>query len=111
MPRTKAEPRKIDIDDITASFELVAYWMGGTWCPAVDRKTSGYRIRVAKSITHSTAGSSYSFDYFELDTDGTITIAPRGYAKDFKPGRLADVEAVADLYATPDPNALRIGGW
>ena len=51
-----------------------------------------------------------TFDYFDLDDEGVITVAPRGYARDYKPGRVVDIAAEADRYAVPDPAAARIGG-
>lgn len=109
MSRAKREPRTFTVDDIRTAFGLKGYWFGPKWCPAVQRKSDGgYRIRVVKSVTVTGANRHYSYDYFEIDADGTITSAPHGYAKDWKPGRVTDVAEAAELDATPDPEGMRI---
>ncbi|MBQ1061310.1 hypothetical protein [Micromonospora sp. C41] len=104
----RRKPRQISIDEISRWFPLdqASYWFGETWCPAVDRHGSGYRIRVVTQDDTTVT----KFDYFELDADGVITTAPRGYAKDFKPGQVFDVAAAVERFAAPQPNARRIGG-
>lgn len=108
MTRPKREPRAIKVADIARRFELSSYWFGRTWCPAVDRKASGFSIRIMKSESVSGRGRAITYDYFELDADGVITTAPRGHAKDWKPGRVIDIEAVADWYAKPQEDAMRL---
>lgn len=104
------EPREITLAEIERQFELASYWWGAKWCPAVYAKAErGYGIRFLKSATKSWSGSSFSFDYFELDRDGVITTAPRGYAKQFKPGRVVDIEQAAERFAEPQADAMRIG--
>jgi hypothetical protein len=104
--------REITLAGIEQQFQLVSYWwFGPKWCPAVyPSAAAGYGIRVLKSVTGSGDSQHFVFDYFELGADGTVEVAPRGYAKQFKPGRVVDIEAAAARYATPDPNAMRIGG-
>jgi hypothetical protein len=103
------KPRAITIDEIERYFRLAdaSYWFGDKWCPAVhERKDGGYAIRVHTSERRS--GNSLNFDYFYLDADGVITTAPRGFARDFKPGQVADIQTAVARFATPDPNARRI---
>jgi hypothetical protein len=73
------------------------------------RKEGGYAIRVVKSLTINGPNETYNYDYFYLDADGLITAAPRGFARDYKPGRVVDIEAAVERFATPSPRAVRIG--
>jgi hypothetical protein len=111
----KRQPRVVTIPEIKQTFELASYWWGEKWCPAVHAKDSGgYGIRVLKSVTIRGTSKNVTYDYFELDAAGVITIAPHGYAKDFKPGQVADIATWVERMATPDPDAERItfgGGW
>lgn len=115
MSARKREPRAVTIAEIERTFELASYWWGREWCPAVHAKDSGgYGIRVIKSLTISGARKNVTYDYFELDPNGVITAAPYGYARDFKPGQVADIETWAERMAAPDPDAERItfgGAW
>ena len=106
----KREPREITVAEIADRFELASYWFGRTWCPAVDRSDGGgFSIRFVKSETLAGFSRSTTYDYFELDADGLITVAPRGFARDYKPGRVVDIAAAAEQYAAPDPDATRLG--
>lgn len=107
----RKEPRSITLAEIERRFDVAgaSYWFGGTWCPAVARKGDGYRIRVVKATTRSDYSRSTTYDYFEFDAEGVVTTAPRGYARDYKPGRVVDIAAAAVRYATPQPDAVRIG--
>jgi hypothetical protein len=108
---SKRQPRAITIAEIERYFRLAeaSYWFGDKWCPAVhERKDGGYAIRVQTSERRSGSNLSTNFDYFYLDADGVITTAPRGFARDFKPGRVADIQAAVERFATPDPKARRI---
>lgn len=92
---SRFRPREIRFAEIEQMFTLHSFWQGETWMPAVARRPDGgYGIRVVKSPT--------AFDHFHLDDDGTVTSAPVGYAKVFRPGRVVDVEAALERYATPD---------
>lgn len=113
MPKPKT-PRDIKLSEIEASFELESYWWGQKWCPAVHRKDSGgYGIRIVRSRTLLGDNENVTYDFFELDAEGLVTIAPRGHAKEFKPGRVVDIDAAADRFAKPDATARRfsLGGW
>lgn len=113
MPKPKT-PRDIKLSEIEASFELESYWWGVTWCPAVQRKDSGsYVIRIVRNRTLSGSAENVNYDFFELDADGLISIAPRGYARQFKPCRVVDIEAAADRFAEPAATARRftLGGF
>lgn len=108
---TARKPRVVTIAEIERYFRLTdaSYWFGATWCPAVhERKEGGYAIRVHTSERRSGATLSTNFDYFYLDADGVITTAPRGFAKEFKPGRIADIKTQVERFATPDLTARRI---
>ncbi|GLY08303.1 hypothetical protein [Actinoplanes sp. NBRC 101535] len=108
---SKRPPRVITIAEIERYFPLAdaSYWFGDRWCPAVhERKDGGYAIRVRTMQRHSGSSSTLNFDYFELDADGVITTAPRGFARDFKPGQVTDIKTQVERFATPDPNARRI---
>lgn len=115
MSPRKRKPREIKMAQIEAGFRLASYWWGSRWCPAVARKDSGgYAIRVVRSETISGPNRNVTYDYFEIDADAVIATAPRGYAKDYKPGRVVDIEAAAARFATPDSAAPRIqigGAW
>lgn len=112
--RKKAEPRAFTVADIEQRFELASYWWGEKWCPAVHRiqrsirNTPGFGIRVLKSKTMTAAGEHLVFDFFEVADDGTITTAPRGYAREYKPGRVTDIAEAVGRYAIPQDDALRI---
>lgn len=108
MTARKREPRAITLAEIEQQFELASYWFGAKWCPAVHRTAFGYGIRFIKSQTISIGHQSVTYDYFELDADGVITTAPRGQAKDWKPGRVTDIEAAAAQYEAPQADARRI---
>lgn len=102
--------REFTLADIAGEFDLASYWWGVKWCPAVHRnERGGYGIRFRKSVTVRGADQQITFDYFELDADGTISTAPRGYARRFKPGRVTDIEAALARYAEPQHDAMRIG--
>ena len=106
----KREPREIKMAEIEASFDVVSFWLGERWCPAVSRTPrDGYQIRLLKSKTVSGLNTSLVFDYFELDESGMVTTAPWGHARDYKPGRVVDIAAAVERYAVPDPAATRIG--
>lgn len=107
--RPKPDPRAVTIAEIGQQFELASYWFGAKWCPAVHQNSDGrYGIRIVRSQSITLGSQTVSYDYFELDADGTITTAPRGYAKEFRPGRVTDIAAALDRFATPPEGAMRI---
>jgi hypothetical protein len=108
VSRPKREPRVITLAEIEQTFELASYWWGTKWCPAVERTERGFHIRFIKSLVINGADQRHTFDYFELDADGVITVAPRGAAKDWKPGRVVDIEAAVARFATPRPEAMML---
>ncbi len=108
---SKREPRAIPFVEIEREFRLddASYWFGTQWCPAVaDRKEGGYLIRIVARVSQSGSNAHIGFDYFYLDADGLITTAPRGYARDYKPGQVIDIDAAVQRFATPQPGARRI---
>lgn len=105
------QPRNIRFIEIERAFRVdeASYWFGAKWCPAVDRKADGsYLIRIVSRASRSGNSSHIGFDYFYLDADGLITTAPRGFARDYKPGRVVDIAEVVDRFAAPQPGARRI---
>lgn len=106
--RQKREPRQITVADIEQQFELASFWLGETWCPAVYETARGYAIRVVRSQALTLSSRAVSYDQFDVLPDGTVDTAPRGYAKDWKPGRVTDIEAAVERYATPPADAMRI---
>ena len=109
----KREPRVILFAEIERTFQLASYWFGVKWCPAVDRNNDGYSIRIVRSETRSGVNVNTTYDYFELGPDGTVNLAPRGFAKDFKPGRVDGIEDALKAYADAPAGARRInlGGF
>ena len=100
----------ITVAEIEQSFKLSSYWFGEKWCPAVAKYDDGsYGIRILRSQTMSFGSRSESYEYFYVAPDGTITVAPRGHAKDFKPGRVVDIAEVAERFAEPQTDAMRVG--
>lgn len=108
MSRPKREQRAITIAEIEQQFALASYWFGETWCPAVHETEHGYGIRVIRAHSFSSTTEQVSYDYFEVYRDGTVTMAPRGWARAYKPGRVVDIEAAVKRFATPWPGATRI---
>lgn len=105
------KPRIVTIAEIERHFAIedANYWFGGQWCPAIhERKGGGYAIRVQTSERRSGNSLSMNFDYFYMDADGVITTVPRGFARVFKPGQIADIKTWVERFATPDPRARRI---
>jgi hypothetical protein len=107
---TKREPRSITLAEIEQRFPLdqASYWFGEKWCPAVHRRQGGFAIRVVTRDSQSGSSLTTIFDYFYLDADGLITTAPRGFARDYKPGRVADIESAVERFALPSLEARRI---
>ncbi len=96
--------REIPFSAIDAEFHLMPLFN----CPAVHRQvpsTPGgytYSIRVWAGETRSRDGSLRTkYDYFYLDEDGTVTSAPRGYAKDYRPARITGMDEALAKYGDP----------
>ena len=104
MPRTKTM-REIPFAQVEYDFHLAGYWLGSGWHPAVKSTERGYRIRVLKSETRSGISVSTTYDYFELDADGMVRVAPRGWAKDYKPGRITGLDEAVVKYTLPEVSA------
>lgn len=106
-PRKKREPAAFTVAQIEQRFELESFWLGEKkWCPAVYETGRGYGIRVVQSRSTNTVGRQVTYDYFAIDADGLITTAPRGYAKEYKPGRVVDIAAAVERFATPERGRL-----
>lgn len=83
--------REIPFAEIESAFTLAAH----DTHPAVGvMPRAGYYIRI--SIGRG------RYDYFYTDLDGVITTAPRGYARDYKPGRIIGLDAAVEQYAGGD---------
>lgn len=95
----KREPRTVSLAEIERRFTVAPLVLAHMTHPAVGRRTTGVgwyiRVRTASR------GATESFDYFYLAEDGAIEAAPRGYAKDYRPGRVevSEVEAAVERYA------------
>ena len=95
--------REIPFATIEKQFKLAGYHWGSRWCPAVDQRNSGrYLIRILKSERQAGHEHSVDYDYFETDADGVVELAPRGYARDFKPARITGLGAAVEKYAAAD---------
>jgi hypothetical protein len=96
MPTKKAIP-EIPFDVIEKQFELGAI---GDSIAVGRRSIGGYYIRIITAMSISGSGhATTKYDYFHLGADGSVHSAPRGYARDFKPGRITDMEAAVAKYA------------
>jgi hypothetical protein len=105
----KKAPREIPFAAIEDEFELGSYWWSGKPIPAVRRDDGGgYSIRVIKTITVNSSNQSITYDYFQLAADGTVLAAPRGYARDYKPGRITGLDDAIKRHAAPETSAPRI---
>lgn len=85
--------REFTMQQIRARFPLAA--IGGS--PAIGREAwaggkDGWYIRVSVSVTIGLTSTRERYDYFRLSPDGTILSAPRGYNRDYRPGRVVDIE-------------------
>lgn len=107
MPKKTA--REIPFSTIEEVFDLASYFLGASFCPAVKKDDSGYSIRILRSETVYGVTTNTTYDYFKLSADGAVITAPRGYAKDFKPGRITGMEDAAAKYSAPDASTIRIG--
>lgn len=97
MSAPKKPIREIPFDEIDRQFAVLEYAHLGIG-PAVGARADnvgGFYIRVAVGMTYSGGTTRTRFDYFHLGPDGEVQAAPRGFAKDFKPGRVTGMaEAV-----------------
>jgi len=99
MPKTVPT---IPFSMIDRRFQLASYFWGEKFCPAVARRNNGgYLIRVLASTRGTSTSQTTTYDYFELDADGVVTAAPRGYARDYKPGRVVGLDEALAEYAAP----------
>jgi hypothetical protein len=101
----KTKPaRVIQFAEIEQRFRLVPLPPVMGTHPAVGRDDGdeGYFARVLVSSVPGTYGGSLDrYAYFRFDAAGVITEAPRGHAKDYRPGRVAvgELEAAVAKYA------------
>jgi hypothetical protein len=103
----KTKPaRVIQFAEIEQRFRLVPFQLYGinglTTYPAVRKKGDGtYSIRVDAGSSVRGGTVTEKFSYFYLDAEGTITEAPRGHAKDYRPGRVPveELDAAVERYA------------
>jgi hypothetical protein len=108
-PMSKKSIREIPFKQIENWFRLASYYFGDKFCPAVDKNDSGsHLIRVIKRETVSGAHRNTSYDYFELEADGTVLVASRGYAKGFKPARITGLAEAVERYSAPDESTVRM---
>jgi hypothetical protein len=103
----KSKPaRVIQFAEIEQRFRLAPFQLYGvnglSTIPAVRQRDDGtYSIRVDAGSSVRGGTVTESFSYFYLDADGTITEAPRGFAKDYRPGRVPveELDAAVAKYA------------
>jgi hypothetical protein len=100
---TKREPRTVHFEEIERNFMLRPMTAFNPPLPPVVKSATGWRIRVLTSMSYNSVGEvTENYDYFEVDVDGSILSAPRGHAKEFRPGRipLPELLAAQTKYAT-----------
>lgn len=97
----KSKPRReIPFSAIERDFTLAEMNLGLRMSPAVLRTDRGYSIRVhVATITVRGREAVDKFDYFYLSDDGEVQVAPRGFAKDYKPGRVTGMDEAVERYA------------
>ena len=88
--------REFTFAEIEQNWTLSASITGG---PAVWRDKAGYSIRVVVGERRTGGSVTTTFDFFRLDLNGGVAQAPRGYAKDYKPGRITGMEEAVAKYA------------
>lgn len=85
---TKKALPEFTLSQIIHRFDLAA--AGGS--PPIGRRShGGWYIRCRVGLSVSGATTQERFDYFYIADDGEILSAPRGFAKDYRPGRIVDV--------------------
>ena len=73
---------------------LASYCVFGNQSNAVNKKETGYSIRLMVSI-----GMKSEWSYFELDNTGLIIESPRGMAKQFnKKIRITNMDEMVEAY-------------
>lgn len=95
--------QEIPFARVERAFTL-ARGLGGS--PAVGIKSggNGYYIRILVGEARRRDGSvTTKWDYFYLSPDGTVDVAPRGYAKDYKPGRITGMAEAVERYSAVSP--------
>jgi hypothetical protein len=94
----KAKPvREVPFSAIERDFVLARGFTGG---PAVWLLDDGsYKIRILAGESRNGTGTTTTWDFFHLAADGLVTIAPRGYAKYYKPARITGMEEAIAKYA------------
>jgi hypothetical protein len=105
MTTAKAKAlREIPFALIVNRFTLAGYWWGERWCGAVaTRPEGGYQIRVLAGETRRGGNRTVNYAYFHCDADGTVTSAPRGSTRLYKPGRITGLDAaLAEYSVAPD---------
>lgn len=97
MPKATTPVRVFDFAEIERDFTLAPMTLGFTTYPAVvKREGGGYAIRVHTGMR----GNTEKYDYFYTYANGDVSAAPRGYAKDYKPGRIPveQLDAAVERY-------------
>lgn len=102
--------KEIPFANIEGEWQLGSYFFGAQFCPAVRQDGNGdFSIRVVRSERRSGPDLTTWYDYFKLAADGTVLSAPRGYAKDYKPGRVTGLDDAVAKYSAPDRSTARPG--
>jgi hypothetical protein len=96
-PMSKSKvTREIPFADIERLLDLAAV---ADSPPVGQKPRGGYWIRVLMSERIGSSTTNTKFDYFDLAEDGEVLSAPRGYAKDFRPGRVTGLAEAVERYA------------
>jgi hypothetical protein len=72
-------------------------WRPSPLDPFVERDGDDYVINVLTFVSFFPA--EIRTDSFRLAADGTVISAPRGWAKDYKPGRVTGLDGAVAKYA------------
>jgi hypothetical protein len=100
----KREVREIPFSQIEQNFHLAAV-EESVAVGRISRPKGGYYIRVVMSMSTAGGDVTTKYGYFYLDADGTVISTPRGYAKDYKPGRVTGIEDARAKYAAATEDA------
>jgi len=78
--------------------EIERQWQPSPLDPFISRDGDDYVINVLTYV--SLVPAEIRTDSFRVAADGTVLRAPRGFAKDYRPGRITGVDEALAKYAT-----------
>jgi hypothetical protein len=82
--------------------EVEQRWRPSPLDSFIERHGDDYVINVLTYASLSPA--EIRVDLFRVAADGTVLSAPRGYAKDYRPGRITGMSEAYAKYAPGDPS-------